>query len=130
MPDILQSKPSAEQSTFMTGIQSRSCSYSSFYQYNDECMLSTLYDSHSIFFILWLQIFIIVFQQRFFKCQVNYCEIKALQYVILCDFFSLKWGIILFLLGYSWILGGHIDFFIIVLLWGSRNAWISESKML
>lgn len=87
MPDILQSKPSAEQSTFITGIQSRSCSYSSFYQYNDECMLSTLYDSHSIFFILWLQIFIIVFQQRFFKCQVNYCEIKALQYVILCDFF-------------------------------------------
>lgn len=87
MPDILQSKPSAEQSTFITGIQSRSCSYSSFYQYNDECMLSTLYDSHSIFFILWLQIFIIVFQQRFFKCQVNYCEIKALLYVILCDFF-------------------------------------------
>lgn len=31
-----------------------------------------------LFFVLWLQIFIIVFQQRFFKCLLNYCGIKAL----------------------------------------------------
>lgn len=78
MPDILQSKLSSEQSTFIIGIQSRSCSYSSIYRYNDECMLSTWYDRPSSFFVLWLQIFIIVFQQRFFKCLLNYCGIKAL----------------------------------------------------
>lgn len=63
MPDILQSKPSAEQSTFITGIQSRSCSYSSFYQYNDECMLSTLYDSHSIFLFYGYR-FLLLFSSR------------------------------------------------------------------